>query len=98
MRRRCQRPSSQGLFQALKPYVFSVEDGGPVSPSNVGRDWRTWADKNGLTGMRLHDLRDPYVSLLIESDADIRTVQELARLADPRTTLRLYARTRKPVK
>ena len=79
-------------------YVFSVEDGGPVSPSNLSRDWRAWADKNGLKGMRLHDLRGSYVSLLIENGADIRTVQELARHADPRTTMKLYARTRKPVK
>lgn len=80
------------------PYVFSVEDGGPVSPSNLSRDWRDWSRKNGLEGMRLHDLRGSYVSLLIESGADIRTVQELARHADPRTTMKLYARTRKPVK
>ena len=79
-------------------YVFSVEDGGPVSPSNLSRDWREWANKNGLHGMRLHDLRGSYVSLLIESGADIRTVQELARHADARTTLKLYARTRKSVK
>lgn len=79
-------------------YVFTTEDGGPVSPSNLSRDWRLWADKNGLAGMRLHDLRGSFVSLLIESGADVRTVQELARHADPRTTMKLYARTRLPVK
>jgi len=79
-------------------YVFSTEDGKPVDPSNLSRDWRNWADKNGLHGMRFHDLRGSYVSLLIETGNDIRTVQELARHADARTTLAMYARTRQPVK
>lgn len=48
--------------------------------------------------MRLQDLRGSYVSLLIESGVDIRTVQELARHADPRTTMTAYERSRKPVK
>jgi integrase len=79
-------------------YVFSTSDGGPISPSNLSRDWRKWAKDHELTGMRLHDLRGSFVSLLIESGADIRTVQELARHADPRTTMTAYARSRKPVK
>lgn len=79
-------------------YVFSVEDGGPVSPHNLSRDWKGWAERNGLEGMRLHDLRGSYVSLLIEQGEDIRTVQELARHADARTTLKLYARSRAETK
>lgn len=79
-------------------YVFSTVDGKAVSPSNLTRDWRAWAKKHGFEGMRLHDLRGSFVSLLIESGANIRTVQELARHADPRTTMAAYARSRKPVK
>lgn len=79
-------------------YVFSTVDGKAVSPSNLTRDWRAWSKKHGFEGMRLHDLRGSFVSLLIESGADIRTVQELARHADPRTTMAAYARSRKPVK
>lgn len=79
-------------------YVFSTETGGAISPSNLSRDWRAWAKRNGLDGMRFHDLRGSYVSLLIETGADIRTVQELARHSDPRTTMAAYARSRQDVK
>jgi integrase len=80
-------------------YVFSTEDGGPVSPSNLSRDWRVWAKKKGIDArVRLHDLRGSFISLLIENGADIRTVQELARHADPRTTMKVYARSRQSVK
>jgi integrase len=79
-------------------YVFTADNGKPVSPSNLTRDFSKWAKKNGLAGMRFHDLRGSYVSLLIEQGVDVRTVQELARHADPRTTLSAYARARKAVK
>jgi len=79
-------------------YVFTTENGKPMSPSNLTRDFTKWANRNGLKGMRFHDLRGSYVSLLIEQGVDVRTVQELARHADPRTTLSAYARARKSVK
>jgi site-specific recombinase XerD len=48
--------------------------------------------------MRLQDLRGSYVSLLIENGADIRTVMELARHGDVRTTMKAYARSRETVR
>ncbi len=48
--------------------------------------------------MKLHDLQGTFVSPLIELGADIRTVQQLAKHADPQTTMAAYARSRKPVK
>lgn len=81
------------------PYVFATETGTPVDPHNFSRDFRIWKKKNSFPPeLRLHDLRGSFVSLLIESGADIRTVQELARHADPRTTMKAYARSRMPVK
>ena len=81
------------------PYVFVTENGSPVDPHNFSRDFRVWKLKNGFPReLRLHDLRGSFVSLLIEAGADIRTVQELARHADPRTTMKAYARSRMPVK
>src|SRR4051812_36286456 len=69
------------------------------NPSNLSRDWRVWAKKNGIDSrVRLHDLRGSFISLLIENGADIRTVQELARHSDPRTTMKVYARARQTVK
>ncbi|MBC8066015.1 MAG: site-specific integrase [Chlorobia bacterium] len=98
-------PLTQAAKEAIEKqprrgkYVFSVEGGGAISPSNLSRDWRSWATKNKIDpNMRLHDLRGSFISLLIENGADIRTVQELARHSDPRTTMRVYARSRESVK
>ncbi|MBX3112327.1 MAG: tyrosine-type recombinase/integrase [Fimbriimonadaceae bacterium] len=85
--------SQDGAITSSRPRTAS-----PVSPDNLTRDFRQWAKKNGLEGMRLHDLRGSYVFPLIESGADIRTVQELARHSDSRTTMEAYARPRQPVK
>lgn len=79
-------------------FVFTVADGGPVAPSNFYRDFRAWREKSGLGKARIHDLRGSYCSFLVEANVDIRCVQELARHADPRTTMKLYARSRKPIK
>lgn len=80
-------------------YVFTTDSGLPVDPSNLTRDWRTWCDKHGFgSRMRLHDLRGSFISLLLENGADVRAVQELARHADSRTTMRVYARSRMDVK
>ena len=80
-------------------FVFTTESGRAVRPDNFTRDWRLWRDSKGLDKRtRLHDLRGSFVSLLLESGADIRTVQELARHASPATTLRAYARSRSDVK
>jgi site-specific recombinase XerD len=43
------------------------------------------------TGMTFHSLRHTFVSLLIQSGADPRVVQSLARHSDPRMTLGRYA-------
>lgn len=80
-------------------YVFTTDSGLPINPSNLSRDWKRWCEGNKIDGrMRLHDLRGSFVSLLLESGADIRTVQELARHADSRTTMKVYARSRMDTK
>ena len=48
--------------------------------------------------MRLHDLRGTFVSQLLEAGVDLRTVQELARHSDPRTTQGMHARSRTETK
>jgi len=80
-------------------FVFSTESGKPLSPHNITRDVKARKEQLGIPAeTRLHDLRGSYVSLLIESGADIRTVQDLARHADPRTTMKMYARSRHDVR
>lgn len=76
-------------------FVFSTDTGKPLSPRNVSRDVAVRRKALGLPAtMRLHDLRGTFVSQLMEAGVDLRTVQELARHSDPRTTQGMYARSR----
>jgi len=80
-------------------FVFSTESGLPLSPRNVCQDIKARKKALGLPdNMRLHELRGTFVSLLLESGVDLRTVQELARHSDPRTTQAMYARSRTETK
>jgi site-specific recombinase XerD len=42
-----------------------------------------------------HACRVAYITHLVESGADVKTVQELARHSDPRITLAIYAKARR---
>lgn len=76
-------------------YIFTTESGLPLNPKNLNRDYRARKKQIGLPiETRLQDLRGSYVSLLIEQGTDPRTVMELARHADLRTTFKAYARSR----
>jgi integrase len=69
-----------------------------VDPHNLTRDFAKWKRRNEFPiETRIQDLRGSYVSLLIESGVDIKTVQELARHESPITTMRMYARSRQQV-
>lgn len=79
-------------------FVFTTESGRPLSPRNITRDVRARLRAHGLPdSVRLHDLRGTYVSLLVESGADIATVMAMARHSSVRTTLGVYAQSRAAV-
>lgn len=79
-------------------FVFTTESGRPLSPRNITRDIRARLRAHGVPdSVRLHDLRGTYVSLLVESGADIATVMAMARHASVRTTLGVYAQSRAAV-
>lgn len=80
------------------PYVFTTESGRPLSPRNMTRDIRARLREHGVPDtVRLHDLRGTFISLLVESGADIATVMAMARHASVRTTLGVYAQSRPAV-
>ncbi|HWD37797.1 MAG TPA: site-specific integrase [Fimbriimonas sp.] len=79
-------------------FVFTEDDGGPVRPRRFADDIQERKAALGLPKeTRLHDLRGSYISLLIENGVDPKTVMELARHADLRTTMKMYARSREQV-
>lgn len=73
--------------------VFTTQEGRPLTKERLRADWHKRRSELGLPEtLRLQDLRGTYVSLLIQSGADIRTTMELARHATPSITLKAYAR------
>jgi site-specific recombinase XerD len=74
-------------------FVFCTEKGHPLTPRNLNRDVRTLMEQLGFPKeTRLHDLRGKFLSDLIESGVDIKTVQELGRHEDAKTTMKFYLR------
>lgn len=70
-------------------------DGGPLTRQGLGTVVNTLGRRAGITGLvvRPHLLRHSCITNALESGASIRKVQDLARHAEPRTTMR-YDRNR----
>ena len=71
--------------------VFPSERGTPMEPTNLSRSFARLRETAGLPGVRLHDLRHTVVSLLMEMGVPPHVVQAIARHADVKITLKVYA-------
>ncbi|GAB3339697.1 site-specific integrase [Micromonospora halotolerans] len=71
--------------------VFPSERGTPLEPTNLSRSFARLRETAGLPGVRLHDLRHTVVSLLMELGVPPHVVQAIARHADVKITLKVYA-------
>ena len=71
--------------------VFPSERGTPMEPTNLSRSFARLREAAGLPGIRLHDLRHTVVSLLMELGVPPHVVQAIARHADVKITLKVYA-------
>lgn len=58
--------------------------------SNLLKRWKTFLKENNIEYKKWHSLRHSYASLLFQSGADIKTVQELLGHADINTTSQIY--------
>lgn len=75
---------AQGTGEGL---VFpSPETGGKFD--NVNSAWRKIAKDAGLTGVKFHDLRHHFASMLVQAGVDLNVVRELLGHADLKLTLR----------
>ena len=78
--------------------MFSRDDGKKVSPDWLTGKWKVWHDAKGLDPrIRLQDLRGTFVTVLIDSGENPKTVQKLARHADITTTFDVYAQAVEPM-
>lgn len=81
------------------PYdlVCCNEDGDIINPYDVDNVLNKHAQKLGFK-FRSHNLRHTYISNLVSNGIDIKTVSELARHSDVRTTLQVYTHTSEEAK
>lgn len=78
-------PSSQANF------VFGHPDGTPRTPSTVTQQFRRFASRAGLSGVRRHDLRHTHASLMLQQGTDIKTISTRLGHSSVAFTMDTYA-------
>ncbi len=80
-------------------FVFSnTADGSkPWYPDSVSRSFQPLCKQEGLTGVRLHDLRHFVASQLLSAGVDVRTVAGRLGHRNAATTLNVYAQRLRPL-
>lgn len=71
-------------------FVFDRGDGRPIDPDAFGRAFRVARDAVGLAGVRLHDLRHGFASMLVSAGTNARVVSDLLGHATVGFTLQTY--------
>lgn len=72
-------------------FVFATSHGTPFSPRNILRHFKGKLIEAGLpTSTRIHDLRHSFISWLIQSGQDIKTIQAVAGHSQIQVTLDVY--------
>jgi len=81
------------LGTTLKPddLVFADMNGNPLDPGTVTHHFARIARKAGLGGVRFHDLRHTFASLMLLSGANPKSVCEALGHSDVGFTLRVYS-------
>jgi integrase len=78
---------------AADAFVFSnaADCTGPWFPDSVSRSFKRLCDKEGMPGVRLHDLRHFVATELLSAGVDVRTVAGRLGHRNAATTLNVYA-------
>jgi integrase len=70
--------------------VFAADDGGPMIPRTVSREWLRVVVEKKLPKVNFHALRHTHVSQLIDSGMDVLTISKRIGHAGPHITLSVY--------
>ena len=73
--------------------LFVQANGNNMSGSTISKWLKEFQIKNNLKQVTAHGLRHTYVSMLVVSGTDPKTVSELAGHAEIQTTLKYYTHT-----
>lgn len=71
--------------------IVCAWDGTPLSHDTPSRQWRKFADRNGFTGVRFHDLRHTHATILFANNIDAVAIASRLGHADASTSLKYYA-------
>lgn len=82
---------------ARHPFVFARDDGGPLTPSYVEKEFKRVAVCIGMPDLKLHELRHTYATILLQEGVPPRVVQELTGHASLSVLLDTYAHVLKGV-
>lgn len=58
----------------ITQYICELD--GLPSPNAITKRWRTFADRHGFEGVRLHDLRHSSAMIMIQSGVDLNTIKK----------------------
>lgn len=88
-----ERAALGGIVLGDEAYVFSDEPDGsrPWKPDRITLAFGRFCRQEGITGVRLHDLRHFAATRLLSSGVDVRTVSGRLGHANASTTLGVYA-------
>jgi integrase len=71
---------------ATGKFIFPTSKGTPLPDLN--RPWRWMCDHTGLKGLRIHDLRHSFASVLVSSGETLETIGKLLGHRQYQTTMR----------
>ena len=73
------------------PFVFVTEEGKPIRPTTLSKEFKEIAAAAGVPQMRLHDLRHTVTTYLLRAGLSPRTVQGVLGHKDARFNMKRYA-------
>jgi integrase len=75
----------------LDSLVFANPDGTPFNPSVLSHDFQRFVKRIGLAGVRFHDLRHSFASLMLLQGANPKVISEALGHASVGFTLQVYS-------
>lgn len=72
-------------------YVFDRGDGAPIDPDTFSKAFRHAVAVAGLEGVRVHDLRHAFATMLLTAGTPLRVAADVLGHATPAFTLSVYA-------